>query len=149
MRNIILGMSAFALAAVATPAFAQEAETPAVTISGGATLVTDYRFRGISQSRLKPALQGGVDWTHHDSGFYLGFWFSSIRILEDIPGGKGPVELEELAQLARNGAVQPATMVWTEGMANWQRVAEIPGLAPGASSPPAMTSSVTLGAPFS
>jgi uncharacterized protein (TIGR02001 family) len=56
-------------------------------------VVTDYRFRGISQSRLKPALQGGVDWTH-DSGFYLGFWFSSIRILEDIPGGKGPVELD-------------------------------------------------------
>ena len=56
-------------------------------------LVTDYRFRGISQSRLKPALQGGIDYTH-ESGFYLGTWLSTIRILKDIPGGKGDLEVD-------------------------------------------------------
>jgi len=56
-------------------------------------VVTDYRFRGVSQSRFRPALQGGVDWSH-DSGIYLGIWASTIRILEDIPGGKGPVEID-------------------------------------------------------
>ncbi|MBP6031700.1 MAG: TorF family putative porin [Sphingobium sp.] len=77
MRNIILGMSAFALAAVATPAFAQEAETPAVTISGGATLVTDYRFRGISQTDKNFAVQGSLTLSHA-SGFYASVWGSTI-----------------------------------------------------------------------
>ena len=72
------------------PAAAPAAASPFAFNIG---VVSDYRFRGISQSRLKPAVQGGVDWAH-DSGFYLGLWFSTIRILEDIPGGKGPVELD-------------------------------------------------------
>ena len=53
---------------------------------------------------------------------------------------KGPVELEELAQLARNGAVQPATMVWTEGMAEWAPAGTIAALTallgPTPSAPP-------------
>jgi uncharacterized protein (TIGR02001 family) len=79
-----------AQAQTAAPAPAPAAASP---FSFNVGVVTDYRFRGISQSRLRPALQGGVDWAH-SSGFYLGFWGSTIRILEDIPGGKGPVELD-------------------------------------------------------
>ena len=80
------------LAALFAACTAAQAQTPAPAAAPAPAaspfafnlgVVTDYRFRGISQSRLKPALQGGVDWTHHDSGFYLGFWFSSIRILEN------------------------------------------------------------------
>ena len=74
-----------------TPAPAAAAPTSPVAFNVG--LVTDYRFRGISQTRLKPALQGGVDYTH-DSGLYLGLWASTIRILRDAPGGKGPAELD-------------------------------------------------------
>ncbi|MEO7245720.1 MAG: TorF family putative porin [Rubrivivax sp.] len=48
--------------------------------------VTDYRYRGISQSRLKPAVQGGVDWSS-GSGFYLGAWASSIKWIKDAGGG--------------------------------------------------------------
>jgi uncharacterized protein (TIGR02001 family) len=48
--------------------------------------VTDYRYRGISQSRLKPAVQGGVDWSS-ESGFYLGAWASSIKWIKDGGGG--------------------------------------------------------------
>ncbi len=40
-------------------------------------VVSDYRFRGISQSWGQPAVQGGIDYTHA-SGFYLGNWNSSI-----------------------------------------------------------------------
>ena len=76
MRNIILGMSALALAAVSAPAFAQD-ETPAVTISGGATLVSDYRFRGISQTDKSFAVQGSMTLTH-SSGLYASVWGSSI-----------------------------------------------------------------------
>ena len=48
-------------------------------------VVTDYRYRGISQTRLKPALQGGVDWS--DGPFYVGAWASTIKWIKDAGGG--------------------------------------------------------------
>ena len=53
--------------------------------------VTDYRYRGISQSRLKPALQGGVDFSA--GGFYLGTWGSTIKWIKDA-GGDANVEID-------------------------------------------------------
>ena len=60
--------------------------------------VTDYRYRGISQSRLKPAIQGGLDFTQ--GGFYLGAWGSSIKWIKDagtiaaVDTGSANVELD-------------------------------------------------------
>ena len=48
----------------------------------GAT--TDYRYRGVSQTRLKPALQGGVDYSN--GPFYLGAWASTIKWIKDAKG---------------------------------------------------------------
>jgi uncharacterized protein (TIGR02001 family) len=48
--------------------------------------VSDYRYRGISQTRLKPALQGGVDATL-PGGFYVGTWLSTIKWIKDAGGG--------------------------------------------------------------
>ncbi len=80
--------------AVSSGAFAQTAAPePDYTLAFNVGVVSDYRFRGISQSRLKPALQGGIDFSHK-SGIYLGTWASTIKILKDIPGGDGPVELD-------------------------------------------------------
>lgn len=63
---------------VATPAApAESAYGFAGKFTGNVGFVSDYTFRGISQTREKPALQGGVDYTH-PSGFYLGVWGSSI-----------------------------------------------------------------------
>ena len=77
--------------AVSGAAFAQtKAPEPDYTLSYNVGAVTDYRYRGISQSRLKPALQGGVDFAHK-SGFYLGTWLSTIRWLKDVPGGMAPM----------------------------------------------------------
>lgn len=83
MRNIILGMSAFALAAIATPALADE-PAPAITVSGSATLVSDYRFRGISQTNKGFAVQGGMT-VSHASGLYASVWGSSVD--EYVAGG--------------------------------------------------------------
>ena len=47
--------------------------------------VTDYRYRGISQTRLEPALQGGIDYTQ--GGFYVGTWASTIKWIKDAGGG--------------------------------------------------------------
>ena len=55
-------------------------------------LTSDYRYRGISQSRLKPALQAGVDYSN--GPFYLGAWASSIKWIKDIPGGDAGVEID-------------------------------------------------------
>lgn len=55
---------------------------------GGAS---DYRYRGISQTRLRPALQGGADYTHNPSGWYAGTWLSTIKWTRDA-GGDGDLE---------------------------------------------------------
>lgn len=69
-----------------------KAPEPDYTLSFNVGAVTDYRYRGISQSRLKPALQGGADFGHK-SGFYLGTWASTIRWIEDA-GGDADFELD-------------------------------------------------------
>ncbi|WP_188053971.1 MULTISPECIES: TorF family putative porin [unclassified Sphingosinithalassobacter] len=78
MRYSHLTFAALMLAG-ATPAFAQDVTDPAppITISGGAAVVSDYRFRGFSQSNEEAAIQGSIG-IEHESGFYLGTWGSSI-----------------------------------------------------------------------
>jgi uncharacterized protein (TIGR02001 family) len=76
LRLYTLSASAVALALLASPASAQEAES-AITVSGGATLVSDYRFRGISQTDKRFAVQGTFT-VAHASGFYGTVWGSSI-----------------------------------------------------------------------
>lgn len=53
-------------------------------VSANVGMVSDYVFRGLSQSDEEFAIQGGFDWSH-ESGFYLGTWASSV----DFSGGTG------------------------------------------------------------
>jgi len=62
------------------------AAKPDNEVTFNAALTTDYRYRGISQTRLKPAIQGGADWVHNPSGFYAGTWLSSIKWIDDAGG---------------------------------------------------------------
>jgi len=75
-------------------AFAEDApaaDAPEVSpIVANVTVVNDYRYRGISQSNFKPAIQGGFDYAH-DSGFYVGNWNSSISWISDEYGNNGSV----------------------------------------------------------
>lgn len=48
-----------------------------ITVSGSATLVNDYIWRGLTQTFGKPALQVGVE-MQHESGAYLGAWGSNV-----------------------------------------------------------------------
>lgn len=84
-------------AAFAAPAFAQTtapAAAPAAaaepasphTFTGNMALVTDYRFRGISQTNKQPAIQGGFDYSH-SSGIYLGNWNSNVSSGAGFPEG--------------------------------------------------------------
>lgn len=73
-------------AALALPAIAA-AQAPAPSpVTGNLSLVSDYRFRGISQTFEKPALQGGFDYSHA-SGLYLGNWNSNISEGAGFPAG--------------------------------------------------------------
>lgn len=58
-------------------------------VSSTWTVVSDYDFRGITQSAQDPAVQGSLDYAH-DSGFYAGLWGSSI----DFGPGDPNVELD-------------------------------------------------------
>jgi hypothetical protein len=51
---------------------------------------------------------------------------------------QGPYPEIQLREFIVRGAVTADTLVWTEGMANWQRAAEIPGLFSDGSGPPAI-----------
>ena len=66
------------LCLLAVPAAAQDTAPPKpVTVTGNVAVVSDYRFRGVSQSDEEIAVQGGVTLTH-ESGFYGGFWGSNL-----------------------------------------------------------------------
>ena len=56
-------------------------------------VTTDYRYRGISQTDLSPALQGGADYTNNPTGLYLGTWLSTIHWTHDA-GGSGHTEVD-------------------------------------------------------
>lgn len=68
---------AAACLAFSSPALAQEEAPGDIAVTGSATLITDYRFRGVSQTDKEMAVQGGLTVTHA-SGFYLGTWASNL-----------------------------------------------------------------------
>jgi uncharacterized protein (TIGR02001 family) len=75
-----------ALAQSAAPeAAAAPAATPEHSVSFNVGATSDYRYRGISQSRRKPAVSAGVDYSHA-SGLYVGTWLSSIKWIKDAGG---------------------------------------------------------------
>ena len=92
MKNILVpSLLTLSLLSVTGVAQAQAAES---TLSFNAGVVSDYRYRGISQSRLEPAVQGGFDYADK-SGFYVGAWGSSIKWIKDTAGvTKGSTEID-------------------------------------------------------
>lgn len=91
MKKLIL-VSAVLAAFTANIAQAEE-EKPDHELTFNAAITSDYRYRGISQTRLEPALQGGTDYIHNPSGLYVGSWMSTIKWIKDIPSaGSTPIE---------------------------------------------------------
>lgn len=77
MKKSLVGLASLvALTSLPTIAHAD------LTFNVGA--FSDYRYRGISQTRMKPALQAGLDFS--DGGFYLGAWASTIKWVKDAYG---------------------------------------------------------------
>jgi uncharacterized protein (TIGR02001 family) len=78
MKKTFAALAGLMLATTAAPAFAQdeEAEGP-ITVSGGITLISDYRFRGVSLSGEDFAVQPTIN-INHESGLYAGLWGSNL-----------------------------------------------------------------------
>ena len=82
MKRLAL-VSVLALSTLPTLSHAQ--------LAFNAGVFSDYRYRGISQTRLKPAVQAGVDYAA--GSFYVGAWASSIKWIKDA-GGDASVEID-------------------------------------------------------
>ena len=76
------------------------------------TAVSDYDFRGYSQSAKDPALQGSADYAFGDSGFSIGAWASNI----EFDGYDGDVELDLYANYV--GTIND-TFSWTAGLTRY------------------------------
>jgi uncharacterized protein (TIGR02001 family) len=110
MKRLALAVSAVVLCSIAATAIAQStAEAPAAapatapaaaesasphTFTANVSLVSDYRYRGLSQTNRRPAIQGGFDYAH-ESGFYVGNWNSSISWISDADSSvSAPIEMD-------------------------------------------------------
>ncbi len=78
MKKLILA-SALAPIFFSHGTFAQEAAAPDHQFAYSATLTSDYRFRGISQTQKEAALQFTADYTNNPTGLYAGAFLSNIK----------------------------------------------------------------------
>jgi len=78
-KTLLASLSTIASLACAAPAGAAEPTDlgAGFSLTGNAAIVSDYRFRGYSQTDFRPAIQLGFD-IAHDSGFYVGNWNSNV-----------------------------------------------------------------------
>lgn len=112
---------ALPVALFATPALAQTTnETTdigitdppsSLTVSGTAALVSDYRFRGVSQSDDGIAAQGSLT-VSHDSGFYAGAWGSTLAGWGEIGGADVELDLYAGYRRALGNATVDAGLLW-------------------------------------
>lgn len=73
------GLLAAAIGLTPFAAFAEESSNPLPgTVTGNIALVSDYIFRGVSQTTNNAAVQGGLDWDT-GAGFHFGTWASSLN----------------------------------------------------------------------
>jgi len=82
MRNLRI-LAALGLLATAAAANAE--------VSGTAAIVSDYDFRGFTQTGEEPAVQLSIDYAH-DSGWYVGTWGSNVDQFSD--GGSNTASTE-------------------------------------------------------
>lgn len=75
MNKLVTVLALCGLSTLSLPVLAEDGPH---SITGNLAFVSDYAFRGISQTDEDPAIQGGFDYAHA-SGFYLGVWGSNVE----------------------------------------------------------------------
>jgi uncharacterized protein (TIGR02001 family) len=96
----------------AAPAAAQDTAPPApITVTGSVGLVSDYRFRGVSQSDEELAVQGGLTVTHK-SGLYVGAWASNLAGWGTFGGSNTELDLIGGYKLPLGGGALDVGLTW-------------------------------------
>ena len=103
--------AALLLALGASTAFAADEVTPEHQISGNIAVVSSYYLRGLTNAPENDdaTIQGGLDYSH-SSGFYAGYWGSTIGYSltnydADVDGYTGNDTFEHDFYLGYNGAI--------------------------------------------
>ncbi|MES2301510.1 MAG: TorF family putative porin, partial [Pseudomonadota bacterium] len=65
--KLLCAVAALSVTFASEAAFADEASP--ITVTGSASIVSQYKFRGLTQSDSKPAVQAAIT-VSHESGFY-------------------------------------------------------------------------------
>jgi len=90
LKNIL--SNTLIMIAVTAPALAladdAPAAAPAPVFTSNVGVVSNYIYRGITQTGGKPTIQGGFDYTPA-SGFYVGVWGSGISWISDLYTSSG------------------------------------------------------------
>lgn len=91
MRKTLIASAVAVL--LPTTVLAETAPPAPSPFTGNFTLASEYLYRGIAQTRGKPAVQGGFDYAD-PSGFYVGTWGSNISWLGDAGASGASLELD-------------------------------------------------------
>ena len=104
-------IAAMLLLASAAPALAQADPPKPITVTGSVGLVSDYRFRGVSQSDQNLAVQGGAT-IAHQSGLYASFWGSNLAGWGTFGGGNMELDLVAGYKLPVGGGTLDVGATW-------------------------------------
>jgi uncharacterized protein (TIGR02001 family) len=102
---------------------AQAEESAWGPITGGVTLTSDYRFRGVSSSDRDAAAQGWLQYDHA-SGFFANVWASTIDFNDEATADSS---LEVDLTAGYNFKIGPATDGSVKAVYYWYADADIPG----------------------
>ena len=89
MKKTLLAIALTSALVPFTPAVSAESD---IELSANFGLVSDYRFRGVSQTDKEMAAQGGFDFAHK-SGFYMGTWASNVGDWANVQGNGMEIDL--------------------------------------------------------
>jgi uncharacterized protein (TIGR02001 family) len=94
MKKLTYALAVCGLVAASSSAFADD-----LSVTGSLGVVSNYLFRGITQTSAKPAVQGGINLGYN--GIYAGVWGSNVNWLTDFQGyGSGSLETDWLVGYA-------------------------------------------------
>lgn len=110
------------LLATSSATFAQTAPAaPESTIAYNIGVVSQYRYRGLAQTRGTPALQGGVDYSN-TNGIYLGAWASTIRWIEDSSNSSYAVDGKTELDLYAGYKFESSGLAYDLGLLRYQYI---------------------------
>jgi uncharacterized protein (TIGR02001 family) len=89
--NKLMAAAGFAALVSSMPTVSFAQATSPHSFSGNLSLVSEYRYRGIAQTDMRPAVQGGFDYSHA-SGVYVGTWASNVSWLSDTGAANNSLE---------------------------------------------------------